>query len=783
VRFDFDIDALGDGGGWAVQIREGGTALLKAPRIMRLAGSGPLAFPLPPEPEVARLQQEAPTDAALFALCSSADCTSLTKAYGSILARLPGTGGVERFGRYLFACLLGDKIWSELLNRAGPDEPMELAIGWRDRDRAINRLPWEILRGPKRFLAAEAKIAITRRVAGIDRQIGELKGLPRVLFVVGSELSYDVISPGAEFVGLLRSLQVAGLNTRLRSQLLLNATANKLDAALKWFQPNVVHFICHGGWDADGHSFLRLMHDEKPNEAFEMRAWNLRQSFNGATSLPEMVVLNACFSASSGDLYRDQPGSFDQPLAVEFVKMGVPVVVGMAGEVSDQACRLFTRRFYEALLNGDEFAQAAAEGRRAGIMGKSADDPSSSVDWSLPTLLLADTLTETRLRIPDEVLELEQRLYQAAGAYARNEDYPAFCGRLNFFHWYDMLMADRSVQQTTSRNKREFQMLAVSVNLEDRSKLTPGDRYGRTWLLHEFATQMAGDGHVPVLLSGEKLRKMPNTEDELMKAIMTAALDTAQHFGVDRDWGWEIVPALERIKKNLQPGLDLPKRVASLVAINGAGNREALAEAFRHDLLKLRDAVISRFAGLPQVRGDRTRLVLLLDDIHLYGEAAGFLTQLLLGPSGLRGAPNETRVVGAYSSKPTPEQKTAFDDITRWVANSWVEDLPLSIFTAPEDRLAYKLFLLRYRENNRKSGQPKPLAFATGLNAAEINLCFKGIHRATKGVPSNLKNETVQEYIDEILIEWPTVLNKALLREANDDDDLKTLARKREVAP
>jgi hypothetical protein len=41
----------------------------------------------------------------------------------------------------------------------------------------------------------------------------------------------------------------------------------------------------------------------------------------------------------------------------------------------------------------------------------------------------------------------------------------------------------------------------------------------------------------------------------------------------------------------------------------------------------------------------------------------------------------------------------------------------------------------------------------------------------------------VQEYIDEILIEWPTVLNKALLREANDDDDLKTLARKREVAP
>jgi hypothetical protein len=45
------------------------------------------------------------------------------------------------------------------------------------------------------------------------------------------------------------------------------------------------------------------------------------------------------------------------PLAVQLVEIGVPVVVGMAGEVSEQACRFFARRFYEGFLEGEEFTQ------------------------------------------------------------------------------------------------------------------------------------------------------------------------------------------------------------------------------------------------------------------------------------------------------------------------------------------------------------------------------------------------------------------------------------------
>src|ERR1700760_573508 len=73
--------------------------------------------------------------------------------------------------------------------------------------------------------------------------------------------------------------------------------------------------------------------------------------------------------------------------AAALVSAGVPMVVGMSGEVADSACRLFTRRFYEALLQGESVAAATAEGRRAGLTGA---DPYHTVDWAFPSLLLSE---------------------------------------------------------------------------------------------------------------------------------------------------------------------------------------------------------------------------------------------------------------------------------------------------------------------------------------------------------------------------------------------------------
>src|SRR5262249_37483984 len=149
---------------------------------------------------------------------------------------------------------------------------------------------------------------------------------------------------------LLRNLRNAELDLSLETYLLLWASTAKLAATIAWFRPSVVHFIAHGGY-AEGKGFLRLVHDERPTEMVNVYAPTLLENLRAGGARPEIVVLNACYSAGAE---LEEVGQVASPLAVELVAAGVPVVVGMAGAVADRACRLFTRRFYQSLLEGGQ---------------------------------------------------------------------------------------------------------------------------------------------------------------------------------------------------------------------------------------------------------------------------------------------------------------------------------------------------------------------------------------------------------------------------------------------
>ena len=75
-------------------------------------------------------------------------------------------------------------------------------------------------------------------------------------------------------------------------------------------------------------------------------------------------------------------------------------MVGMAGEIADQACRLFSLLFYESLLRDGQLAFAASQGRRLGIIGVGNSDPRTSVDWALPTIFLSPSRKSSSSRCP-----------------------------------------------------------------------------------------------------------------------------------------------------------------------------------------------------------------------------------------------------------------------------------------------------------------------------------------------------------------------------------------------
>jgi hypothetical protein len=108
-----------------------------------------------------------------------------------------------------------------------------------------------MMHGPNTFLAAEPRIVGITRLIAADRQAEVVIPVtPQVLFVAGADLHKKEIRPGAEYLGLLRRLETTGL--ALHSRILLRATTQAIKDTFDAFKPSIVHFICHGGADANG---------------------------------------------------------------------------------------------------------------------------------------------------------------------------------------------------------------------------------------------------------------------------------------------------------------------------------------------------------------------------------------------------------------------------------------------------------------------------------------------------------------------------------------------------
>ncbi|HMQ33542.1 MAG TPA: CHAT domain-containing protein, partial [Chloroflexaceae bacterium] len=448
----FRITATRADNGWSVELTNEANEPLRAqpgaapppPRLLgRRPSGGAYAFPLPPA-------DDPPAPGSPEARLLAED-GGLSACFALIARQTPGAGDVERFGRYLFHTLIGPGSWAAIKSAAG-GQPIELALCWDAGERCLARLPWEMMARPKPehpagsvFLAAdEPLVAITRRVPGRAVLPAQLQTPPRVLFVVGTDLGEQVIRSGAEYLGLLRALESNDLG--LRHQLLAQASPERLKAAIAFFRPSILHFICHGGVYSDsGRPFLDLRSDDPAGGVKEVTTDDL---FTLLADGPEVeaVVLNACYTASAGDY--SAVGQVALPMAEALVAgdgaRSVPIVVGMAGEIGDRACRLFTRRFYETLLSGGSIAQATAQGRRLGLTNPHGDEWLTSLDWALPTLFLPASAGEATLAVSDDP---DERVRQRNAGRFRHGEYPVFCGREDHFDAYAALMGDDRLQR------------------------------------------------------------------------------------------------------------------------------------------------------------------------------------------------------------------------------------------------------------------------------------------------------------------------------------------------
>ena len=193
----------------------------------------------------------------------------------------------------------------------------------------------------------------------------------------------DVKRETAKMTEALGDLEQRGLVTVERQE---DATLAELQRRLRNGQYHIFHFVGHGGFDAQAEDGLLMLEDQE-NRGRRVSAQFLGTLLHDHRPL-RLAVLNACEGAraSRGDPFAGT--------AQSLVQQGIPAVIAMQFEVTDEAAICFTREFYSAIAVGYPVDAALAEARKA-IFAEV-----SEIEWGTPVLYM---------RSPDgKVFELEQ---------------------------------------------------------------------------------------------------------------------------------------------------------------------------------------------------------------------------------------------------------------------------------------------------------------------------------------------------------------------------------------
>jgi hypothetical protein len=611
-------------------------------------------------------------------------------------------GDLKAMGRFLFDKLVGGAAWKEMQEIAGAGAHIELALLFDGNLQQMHRFNWELMYDGREFLATR-RAAITRLVG---REVHAAPRLfvrpPKVLFVISVNYADKEIRPGAEYFALMRQLEADRLT--VHSRVVQMASPGQIRAAVKSFGksgPDMVHFICHGDVDQDGEKRLRgclVLQEENKSGTIRRFGDQILADLSAGGGLPPIVILSACHSGTqpvSGAaqssaqpfLGAAQMGS----LAAELVAGGVPCVVGMGGSVSDAACRLFTRRFGEAVIAGESLVAATAEGRWAAYI----DRTPQTIDWAFPTLFMADDVEPGYNPVcvnagQDPSTDLMRR-YDAYGI----PRHPVFCARLKFQDRFDSLFSESGPH-----------VLAIYTRSDTQG-------IGRTRLLQELAAQALREGHVPILVSHKLNRWAPHFPNvtQLVVEILSALGVARDSFGlaplIDTPLMKSLVKArppddLEELR--LYHGADpgelcklilirfLPGQVDKVTGTQKPGiddvwSAEELRTRLSYELESLMDEARVKADAV----GPTSRAVVLLDQVHEYDQALAPLLDTLIDNDGLGKKGKPVPVVLCYSKR-TPADKT-LEEASENNSIHWLLE-ELEEFQEGEDLLAYEQVML-----------------------------------------------------------------------------------------
>lgn len=668
---------------------------------------------------------------------------------------------------YLFQGLLGSDAWDAIVAHAdanAPDSHIELAIRVAETmapdqpELSLHALPWELI--SRECVAGDRLVTVTRLIPAADDVVPRpLSWPPKILFALGASLADEDLQPAREAMGMLSHFEFPDqgdlkqwARPDVHARVLEKATLRRLEAEIAEFEPEVVYFVCHG---EPGHLLLPKHSSSRPREKKdEASAARLLECLNKASVPPSCIVLAACASAETPEeaaVTAVRGPETTGSLAAELVAGGVPIVIGMAGRVTNSGCRLFTRALGHALYNQPEktltnhvcYARAAA---------RDAQLDHQPPEWSLPTTFMADNEPTAKYQ-PFDIEDIERRdRWRQRIKDMHFHDAPIFCCRENLAATYHRMMSKTATCSTLF--------------------LVGDEEHGKTRALKEIAIWALRDGHVPFpMIPSSKAPDSPTSARELGVSLLNA-IDLVANALLDLPaYPGELLQLLapgdarsvlqaaadDNAKRNLfaqlrQAAADSPESIDHL----------SVRRTFGQDALTLRDQLAAKF---PKDFTKDSRCLLLLDDGHRYLrelERALIPTNGTAAANGFVDGANERLPVFVTWSERERDSLAEIDEFI-WAS---VTDLP-AFPAGIQSQLAYERILLHpfHPKISRK-----PLCFVSPTNT-QVGQWRKLLHKKVKGIPGrlrpNLKFATaVEDMVDlELLVEADDASRLAALRE------------------
>jgi WD40 repeat protein len=278
-----------------------------------------------------------------------------------------GESSLRELGQALFTALLGDEqvrsvYRGSAANAARRQE--ELRIALRIDVPELAELPWECMYDDTEG-AYICRLHLVTRVLGVAAPSPVVRPPLRMLAVISAPRDFPSLDAEKERDQVMSALARPVNDGLIDVTWSAEATWAGLQETLLDGPWHVIHFIGHGGFDPTStETFLVLTEPDGRSAPVEISRFAdlLRQG----RPTPRLVVLNTNNSALG---------------AVALVRSGIPAVVGLQYEISDDAAIAFSRGFYAALARGRALDQAVSGGR-VGILGLRH----RSLEWAAPVL-------------------------------------------------------------------------------------------------------------------------------------------------------------------------------------------------------------------------------------------------------------------------------------------------------------------------------------------------------------------------------------------------------------